>query len=97
MQVTLEIPDTYAVELTAAGKDPARAALEALALEGYRGGSLTETEVRRLLGLYTRMEVHEFRAAHHVPLHYTSAHLQLDIAASDKLHSQRECAPAHAG
>jgi hypothetical protein len=97
MKVTLEIPDTYAAELTAAGKDPARAALEALALEGYRSGSLTEAEVRRLLGLDTRMEVHEFLSAHHVPLHYTPAHLQLDIAASDKLHSQRERALAHAG
>ncbi len=30
MQVTLDIPDTLAAQLIAAGKDPARAALEAL-------------------------------------------------------------------
>jgi len=41
MQVTIDIPDSYAAELTAAGKDPARTALEALAVEGYRTGQLT--------------------------------------------------------
>ncbi len=30
MQVTIDIPDTLAAQLAAAGKDPARAALEAL-------------------------------------------------------------------
>jgi predicted transcriptional regulator len=32
MQVTLDIPDELAAELIAAGKDPAREAIEALAL-----------------------------------------------------------------
>ncbi len=32
MQVSLDIPDTLAEQLRAAGKDPARAALEAVAI-----------------------------------------------------------------
>jgi predicted transcriptional regulator len=36
MQVTVDIPDTLAAQLTAAGKDPARIALDALTLEGLR-------------------------------------------------------------
>ena len=41
MQVTLEIPDAFAAELMAAGKDPARLAIEALAMEGYRNRQLS--------------------------------------------------------
>lgn len=94
MQVTLDIPDTLAAQLRADGKDPARAALEALAIEGYRTGRLSEAEVRRFLQLETRMEVHALLAEHDIPLHYTEEHLRQDIAASDKLHVQRQHAHA---
>ncbi|MES2394132.1 MAG: UPF0175 family protein [Acidobacteriota bacterium] len=96
MQVTLDIPDTLAAQLTAAGQDPARAALEALAVEAYRSHQLSESEVRRLLNLETRMEVHTLLADHDVPLHYTEDHLRRDIEASDKLHAQRSQTSAHA-
>ena len=85
MQITLDIPEAFAAQIIAAGKDPAREALEALAIEGYRTEQLTESQVRRMLGFETRMEVHELLAAHGVCLHYTEAHLQQDIAASDAL------------
>jgi hypothetical protein len=78
MQVTLEIPDTYAAELAAAGKDAARLALEALALEGYRTKELSESEIRRMLGFETRMEVHAFLKDHGVYLHYSVADLDHD-------------------
>jgi len=83
MQRTVEVPDTLADQLKAAGKDPARTALEAIAIEGYRNQSLTESEVRRLLGLSTRMQVHTLLAQHGVPLHYTESLLQQDIEASN--------------
>ena len=89
MQVTFDIPDDLASQLLAAGKDPSRAALEAFAVEGLRSERLTESEVRRLLGYETRMEVHALLAEHDVCLHYTAEHLQQDIAASDKLHTIR--------
>jgi len=89
MQVTLTIPDELAAQLTAAGKDPARAALEALAVEGYRTQRLTEAEVKRMLGYGTRMQVHALLKEHDVYLNYTMEHLQQDIAASDRFLAQR--------
>jgi predicted HTH domain antitoxin len=89
MQVTLNIPDSLAAHLIDAGKDPSQAALEAVAVEGYRTGRLTESEVRQMLGYETRMQVHALLAEHNVDLHYTAEHLQQDIDASNKLHAQR--------
>jgi hypothetical protein len=71
MTITVEIPERLASQLVAAGQDPARAALEAIALEGYRSDRLSEAEVRELLGFETRMEVHAFLKEHGVFLHYT--------------------------
>jgi hypothetical protein len=36
MQVTIDSPDTLAAQLTAAGKDPARAGLEALSVSQWQ-------------------------------------------------------------
>jgi hypothetical protein len=84
MQVTLTIPDDLAAQLIAAGQDPSRAALEALAVEGYRTQCLSEAEVKRMLGYGTRMQVHALLKEHNVYLNYTMEHVQQDIAASDK-------------
>jgi len=85
VQVTFDIPDELASQLVTSGKDASRAALEAFAVESYRSGLLTESEVRRMLGYETRMEVHALLAEHDVCLNYSAEHLQQDIAASDKL------------
>jgi len=71
MQVTFEIPDTFAAQLTAAGKNPARLALETLVIEGYRHRQLSESAVRRLLGFETRLEVHSFLTDNDVPFNYS--------------------------
>ena len=92
MQVIFDIPDTLAKQLAVDGKSPASAALEALAVEGYRTHLLSEAEMRRMLGFETRMEVHALLAAHDVPLHYTEEHLRQDIHASDELAAQRALA-----
>ena len=47
MQITLEVPDDLAATLAAPGQDPARAALEALALEASIFGRLCATEDKR--------------------------------------------------
>ena len=47
MHITLELPDD--VGLQARVKDLPRALLNSFALEGYRSGTLTEEQVRRLL------------------------------------------------
>jgi predicted transcriptional regulator len=53
MQVTIDIPDTLAAQLAAAGKDPARAALEALNVT-----QLAE-DYQRLLDLAAESSVEE--------------------------------------
>ena len=80
MIITVEIPEELAGQLIGAGKDPARAALEAIALEGYRSEHLSTAEVRLLLGFGTRMEVDAFLKEHGVFLPYTGEDLAHDIA-----------------
>ena len=98
MRVTVEIPDELAAELIAAGKDPARATLEALAVEGYRSQRLSENEVRVMLGYETRMEVHALLAEHDVCLHYSLDDLETDAETSRYVRSLRaQEAAQHAG
>ena len=56
------------------------AVLEAIALEGYRSGRLTESDVRQLPGLETRIEVHELLKEHEAFMHYTLEDLDHDRA-----------------
>lgn len=53
MNLTLEIPDDLAGQM-GTERDLSRRALELLALEEYKSGHLTETELQRLLGFGTR-------------------------------------------
>jgi hypothetical protein len=78
VQVTLTIPDSLAAQFAAEGKEPSRAALEALAVEGYRAEHLSESEIRQMLGFETRMEVHAFLKDRGVYLHYSIADLEQD-------------------
>jgi predicted HTH domain antitoxin len=54
MQITVELPDDIAEHA-----DPGREALEQLAIEGYRSGSLTHHQASQLLGL-SRFEFDDF-------------------------------------
>jgi hypothetical protein len=85
VEIILNIPDEIARQVASEGKDPARVALEALALEGYRGERLSETAVRQMLGFETRMEVHAFLKEHGVYLHYDVADLEQDKVTAEKL------------
>lgn len=80
MHIDLQLPDDVGSILQAQYSDLSRAALEALALEGYRVRRLTESQVRRLLGFETRMEVHAFLKEHGVPLNYAMDDLEQDLA-----------------
>lgn len=82
MTITIEVPDSLAKQLTAAGKDPARALLEAYALNEYQAGDLTEAEIRELLAFDTRMEVHGFLKEHGVSAPYSTGDLDRDRAAA---------------
>ena len=63
MKLVVDIPDELARRLNAAGTDVPRRVLEALALEGYRGGHFTKAELRRLLGFETSDALAEFLKA----------------------------------
>ncbi len=91
MQITLELPDDVAHGLEAELKDLPRALLESFALEGYRSGTLTEEQVRRILGYGTRTQVHGFLKEHGVYLNYRLEDLEQDM---ETLHRLREREPA---
>jgi len=93
MQVTLDIPDALADQLRAAGKDPARAALEAVLVEGYRTRQLSEGQIKRILGYGTRMQVHALLSEHGVPLNYGIEQLNQDIETIRRMEA-REMASA---
>ena len=57
-----------------------RVVLESIALEGYRSGRLSEEQVRRLLRLESRFDVHAFLKARGVYLNYTHEDLEQDLA-----------------
>ncbi len=84
MHIAIDIPDNIP-NVIAPDQDPARAALEAMALEGYRSQRLSEYDVRELLGFTTPMQVHGFLKEHGVHLHYSMADLEHDIRESDRM------------
>ncbi len=61
MEITVALPEDIAQRT-----DPAREALEALAIEGYRSRALTAYQVRRLLGFETRYQLDGFLKANNV-------------------------------
>lgn len=85
MIVTIQLPADISAALGGRWDDVPRRSLEAIAIEGYRTGALSEEQVRRALGLETRFHVHAMLKEHHVPLHYTSADLDDDLAAHREL------------
>ena len=70
MQVTIELPDDIADELSREDPDIAHRILEGFALEAYRQGQLTGHQVRRLLHLETRFDLERLLQRAHVPHEY---------------------------
>ena len=66
MTVTIQIPDNVARDLAGSGGDLSRRALEAFALEEYRGGRLSKPAMRELLGFPTRDQLDGFLKSHEV-------------------------------
>jgi hypothetical protein len=77
MDVTIHIPDELARRLGTASDLPRRA-LEALAIEEFRLGRLTQTELRRLLGIATRQSLDALLKAHGLFDSYTLDDLNHD-------------------
>lgn len=77
MHIALDIPDDIK-GVIAPNQDPARAALEALALEGYRSERLSEYDVQQLLGFESRFDVHGFLKEHGTYMHMTMEDIERD-------------------
>ena len=85
MQVTINLPEDISASLSGRWGNVPRRALESIAVEGYRTGALTESQVRRLLDLETRVQVHALLKEHRVPLRYTAMDAQEDLMAHREL------------
>jgi len=85
MKVTIQLPEDISAALAGQWDNVPRRSLEAIAVEGYRTGALTEAQVRRLLELETRFQVHALLKEHHVPLRYTEADVEDDLSAHREL------------
>jgi len=90
MQVAIEPPRDIAQDLRAKWKDLSRHALEAIALEGYRSGALTESQVPRVLGFETRLEVNSFLRDRGVYYNNSPSELDQEIETNERLLEARE-------
>ena len=79
MELTVQIPDDLARRMSASGADLSRRALEALALEEFKGGRITKPELRRLLGFGTRYQLDGFLKAHEVYEDYKLQDLEQEL------------------
>lgn len=84
MQFTVELPDDLAERLVPEGSDPARTALEDMAVEAYRSRRLTEHQLATLLGL-GRYELDGFLKQREVWLEYTMDDLNRDLETHRRL------------
>ncbi len=84
MDVTIHIPDDLATRLGTGGDLPRRV-LEALAVEEFRLGRLTQPDLRRLLGIATRPALDAFLKAHDVYIPYTLDDLNRDKGDLERL------------
>jgi len=81
-RIAVDVPDEIANRLETAWRDVSRGALEAVALEGYRDGTLSRDQVGQLLGL-SLWETEAFLKQRQAYLQYTKDDLALDRTALD--------------
>ena len=82
MQVTIDLPEDAAKGLQAKWNDVERGAKEFIAIEDFRSGALTTEQVRRMLGLATRMQVDGLLKQAGVYLEYTDEEFAQDTETS---------------
>lgn len=85
MNITVDIPDDLAGRLNATAGDLSRRALEALGLEEYKAGHLTETDLQKLLGFGTRYKLDGFLKEHDVWIDYTFDDCRREVESLDRL------------
>jgi predicted HTH domain antitoxin len=85
MPVTIDMPEDISAALAGRWDNVPRRSLEAIAVEAYRTGALTESQIRRLLGFETRFQVHALLKEHQVALRYTAEDLDADLSVHRQL------------
>lgn len=88
MDVAFFLPDDLARRLEEQWGDLSRGALESVAVQGYRDGSLTLGDVRALLGHETRMETEAFLKERGALLDYSEDELERDLETALKAAQQ---------
>ena len=89
MLITVTLPDDFAAPLLPQGQEPARVALEALALEAYRQRRITGHQLRTLLDIPSRYELDGFLKQHEV-YDYTIEDFDHDLATIRELSETRK-------
>jgi hypothetical protein len=87
MDVCINVPDDVVTQMQARWNNLPRSALEALAIEAYRTGVITEVEVERMLDLPSRWDTDRFLKASQAYIDYSEADLEQDIDAIRKSRS----------
>ena len=83
MDIIVTIPDDLAAPLLPPGQDPARAALQALALQAFRERRLTGFQLRTLLGISSRYKLDGFLKEHGIEK-YTVEDFEHDLGTLSK-------------
>jgi hypothetical protein len=89
MQITVTLPEDLAVHLLPSGQEPARAALEAIAVEAYRQRRISGYQLRTLLGIPSRYELDGFLKRHEVYDH-TAEDFENDLASIKEFREKQE-------
>jgi predicted HTH domain antitoxin len=77
MSISIEVPENIVESIRATWGDPARRALESLAIEGYRAGKVSRGQVGEMLGL-NFWDAERFLVEHGGPLQYDRSDLAAD-------------------
>lgn len=86
-RIAVDLPEDIAKRLESAWRDLSRGALEAVAVEGYRDGTLSREQVGRVLGL-SFWETEAFLKERQAYLAYDEQDLEQDRRDLDRLGSQ---------
>jgi len=88
MHISIDIPDELAPSL-APGQDPARATLEALGLEAYRLRRISGFQLRTLLGLPSRWDLHALLKERQIDM-YTIEDFEQDLGTIEEFRRERK-------
>jgi predicted HTH domain antitoxin len=88
MQVEIELPEEIGKRLAERWGDLPGRSREAVLIEGYRSGAISQAQLQALLGLESRWETDALLKEAGIYLDYTEADLARDIENSRKLRGE---------